>query len=84
MTMARIPSKKRLVSILQGEEDKEWEFDEQDMIVQFGMSEWSPTKITVIILFRFVHVKTGEIVELTGKDAGLVRLPMSQFEVRWY
>ncbi len=77
----RLPSKKRLVEILQhGDVDPEWECVDEGLIHQW-VSSPKPTKIAAIIIFYFRNKEDGRGVMLTQDAADI---PSSWFRVaKW-
>ncbi len=79
----RLPSKRRLVSVLQGEEDPEWEYVEGELVHQWGASD-TPTKIAAYISFYFRSKENGRGIMLTRPDGETAQIPSSWFHVeKW-
>ncbi len=80
----RLPSKKRLVAILQhGDVDPEWEYVEEELVHQWDIPR-APTKISVYIAFYFRSKEDGTGIMLTHPDGGTAQIPSSWFHVeKW-
>ncbi len=78
----RLPSKKRLVEILQhGDVDPEWKYVEEELVHQWDIPR-APTKISVYIAFYFRNREDGRGVTLSQRH--VVQLPSSWFRVeKW-
>jgi len=71
--------KLRLIGILRGEEDPDWEYVEEDVIYQ-NWSDGPPSKVPLYAGFTFANKVTGKEIKLIPKDY-VVLVPASQFKI---
>lgn len=71
--------KLRLIGILRGEEDPDWEYVEEDLIYQ-NWTDGPPSKVAIYAGFDFVNKTTGKEIRLEPRDF-VVLIPAAQFKI---